>query len=73
MLHSTTRDVAGCNYGQRMPPYLRPATDFMESFQQDVTPSMRGILIDWLVEVGVSVCSRPFPFSMVMCQVVMWA
>lgn len=39
----------------------RPATDFMESMQQDINSSMRGILIDWLVEVGISVCSsHPF-------------
>ncbi|CAN8320650.1 unnamed protein product [Cochlearia groenlandica] len=30
----------------------RPAIDFMERVQKDVNPSMRGILIDWLVEVS---------------------
>lgn len=30
----------------------RPTTDFMEVMQKDINPSMRGILIDWLVEVG---------------------
>eukprot|EP00271_Cylindrocystis_brebissonii_P022274 TRINITY_DN8512_c0_g2_i1.p1 TRINITY_DN8512_c0_g2~~TRINITY_DN8512_c0_g2_i1.p1 ORF type:complete len:430 (+),score=53.89 TRINITY_DN8512_c0_g2_i1:283-1572(+) len=30
----------------------RPTTDFMELRQQDITASMRGILIDWLVEVA---------------------
>ncbi|KAB2629408.1 cyclin-A2-2-like [Pyrus ussuriensis x Pyrus communis] len=30
----------------------RPSTDYMERLQQDITPSMRGILIDWLVEVS---------------------
>ncbi|XP_024930290.2 cyclin-A2-1 isoform X1 [Ziziphus jujuba] len=30
----------------------RPSTDYMEMLQQDITPSMRGILIDWLVEVS---------------------
>lgn len=29
----------------------RPSTDFMEVVQKDITPSMRAILIDWLVEV----------------------
>ena len=29
----------------------RPTTNFMEVMQQDINPSMRGILIDWLVEV----------------------
>ncbi|CAI9786621.1 unnamed protein product [Fraxinus pennsylvanica] len=30
----------------------RPATDFMERVQRDINPSMRAILIDWLVEVA---------------------
>eukprot|EP00249_Psilotum_nudum_P011730 c23349_g1_i2 orf=384-1925(+) len=30
----------------------RPKTDFMETIQQDINASMRGILIDWLVEVA---------------------
>jgi len=30
---------------------LRPSTDYMEKVQQDITPSMRGVLVDWLVEV----------------------
>jgi cyclin A len=30
----------------------RPGTEFMEVLQQDINPSMRGILIDWLVEVA---------------------
>ncbi|ESQ31032.1 hypothetical protein EUTSA_v10011442mg [Eutrema salsugineum] len=30
----------------------RPAIDFMERVQKDVNPSMRGILVDWLVEVS---------------------
>lgn len=30
----------------------RPSTTYMETLQQDITPSMRGILIDWLVEVS---------------------
>ncbi|KAK1275282.1 Cyclin-A1-1 [Acorus gramineus] len=30
----------------------RPATDFMELVQKDISPSMRAILIDWLVEVA---------------------
>ncbi|GAU41974.1 hypothetical protein TSUD_306800 [Trifolium subterraneum] len=29
----------------------RPSTNYMEKLQQDISPSMRGILIDWLVEV----------------------
>ncbi|KAL8216255.1 hypothetical protein R6Q57_023092 [Mikania cordata] len=30
----------------------RPAIDFMEKVQKDINPSMRAILIDWLVEVA---------------------
>eukprot|EP00245_Coleochaete_scutata_P015595 TRINITY_DN702_c0_g1_i1.p1 TRINITY_DN702_c0_g1~~TRINITY_DN702_c0_g1_i1.p1 ORF type:complete len:298 (-),score=51.27 TRINITY_DN702_c0_g1_i1:993-1886(-) len=30
----------------------RPATDFMENLQQDINSNMRGILVDWLVEVA---------------------
>ncbi|CAH8388876.1 unnamed protein product [Eruca vesicaria subsp. sativa] len=30
----------------------RPVADFMERIQKDVTESMRGILVDWLVEVA---------------------
>ncbi|KAL6985349.1 hypothetical protein U1Q18_018725 [Sarracenia purpurea var. burkii] len=30
----------------------RPSVSYMEMLQQDITPSMRGILIDWLVEVS---------------------
>ncbi|EEF45957.1 cyclin A, putative [Ricinus communis] len=29
----------------------RPSTNYMERLQHDITPNMRGILIDWLVEV----------------------
>ncbi|CAM0875910.1 unnamed protein product [Alopecurus aequalis] len=30
----------------------RPATDYIERVQADITPNMRGILVDWLVEVA---------------------
>ncbi|XP_007013748.2 PREDICTED: cyclin-A2-2 [Theobroma cacao] len=30
----------------------RPSTNYMGQLQRDITPSMRGILIDWLVEVS---------------------
>uniref|UniRef100_A0A6N2NJZ7 B-like cyclin n=1 Tax=Salix viminalis TaxID=40686 RepID=A0A6N2NJZ7_SALVM len=30
----------------------RPSIDYMEKLQRDISPSMRGILIDWLVEVS---------------------
>ena len=31
----------------------RPSTDYMEKIQEEIDPSMRAILIDWLVEVAV--------------------
>jgi hypothetical protein len=30
----------------------RPRPNYMETLQQDITTSMRGLLIDWLVEVS---------------------
>ncbi|KAL4281392.1 hypothetical protein GQ457_03G045460 [Hibiscus cannabinus] len=30
----------------------RPSTNYMEELQQEINPSMRGILVDWLVEVS---------------------
>ncbi|KAK9698060.1 hypothetical protein RND81_08G079800 [Saponaria officinalis] len=32
----------------------RPSSDYMENMQRDVTSGMRGILVDWLIEVRVS-------------------
>lgn len=31
----------------------RPSTNYMDKLQKYITPIMRGILIDWLVEVSV--------------------
>ncbi|KAJ4851282.1 putative cyclin-A3-1 [Turnera subulata] len=33
-------------------PKRRPLADYIEKVQKDVTPNMRGILVDWLVEVA---------------------
>lgn len=30
----------------------RPSTDYMDKIQKDINPSMRAILVDWLVEVN---------------------
>ena len=30
----------------------RPLIDYIEKVQKDVTPNMRGVLVDWLVEVA---------------------
>lgn len=35
-----------------MDPNRRPLPDYIEKVQKDVTPNMRGILVDWLVEVA---------------------
>lgn len=33
-------------------PRRRPLPDYMEKVQKDVSANMRGILVDWLVEVA---------------------
>jgi cyclin A len=33
-------------------PKRRPLPDYIEKVQKDVSPNMRGILVDWLVEVA---------------------
>ncbi|KAL1222419.1 Cyclin-A3-2 [Cardamine amara subsp. amara] len=33
-------------------PKQKPLPDYIEKVQKDVTPSMRGVLVDWLVEVA---------------------
>ncbi|ERN20534.1 hypothetical protein AMTRI_Chr01g134640 [Amborella trichopoda] len=40
------------NYLRESETKKRPAVDFMEGIQKDITASMRAILIDWLVEVA---------------------
>lgn len=35
-----------------MDPNRRPLPDYIEKIQKDITPNMRGILVDWLVEVA---------------------
>jgi Cyclin, N-terminal domain len=37
----------------------RPSTDFIETIQTDINPSMRAILVDWLVEVIFSLSLSP--------------
>ncbi|KAK6116268.1 hypothetical protein DH2020_049990 [Rehmannia glutinosa] len=36
----------------KMEPKRRPLSDYLEKIQKDVTSNMRGVLIDWLVEVA---------------------
>lgn len=40
------------NYKRSTELERRPSTIYMETLQKDVTPNMRGILVDWLVEVS---------------------
>lgn len=35
-----------------MEPKRRPLPDYMETIQKDVNANMRGVLVDWLVEVA---------------------
>ena len=35
-----------------MEPKRRPLHDYIEQVQTDVSPNMRGVLVDWLVEVA---------------------
>lgn len=35
-----------------MEPKRRPIPDYLEKVQKDVTANMRGVLVDWLVEVA---------------------
>lgn len=43
-----------CQYLRKMEnePKRRPMSDYLEKVQKDVTANMRGILVDWLVEVA---------------------
>ena len=43
----------------------RPATNFMETLQQDINTSMRSILMDWLVEVTKPFYTKLFCFDLV--------
>ena len=39
-------------HNQRLEARMRPNSNYMEETQIDITPTMRGILVDWLVEVA---------------------
>lgn len=36
----------------QMEPKRRPSPDYLEKIQKDVNANMRGVLVDWLVEVA---------------------
>ncbi|XP_075516903.1 putative cyclin-A3-1 [Primulina tabacum] len=44
-------DIYGYLHNMEMEPKRRPLPDYIEKIQKDVTANMRGVLIDWLVEV----------------------
>ncbi|XP_073305220.1 putative cyclin-A3-1 [Primulina huaijiensis] len=45
-------DIYGYLHNMEMEVERRPLADYLEKIQKDVTANMRGILIDWLVEVA---------------------
>ncbi|KAL5559113.1 hypothetical protein UlMin_035324 [Ulmus minor] len=52
MCGSYVSDVYEYLHELEMDPRRRPLPDYIEKVQTDVTPNMRGILVDWLVEVA---------------------
>ncbi|CAN1776245.1 Putative cyclin-A3-1 [Linum perenne] len=44
-------------YLHKLEPKRRPLPDYIEKIQTEVSPNMRGILVDWLVEVAVAYLS----------------
>lgn len=40
------------NYKIQADPQRRPLPNYLESVQKDINANMRGILVDWLVEVA---------------------
>ncbi|KAF3446591.1 hypothetical protein FNV43_RR11771 [Rhamnella rubrinervis] len=45
-------DVYAHLHELEMDPNRRPLPDYIEKIQKDITPNMRGVLVDWLVEVA---------------------
>ncbi|KZV54549.1 hypothetical protein F511_01347 [Dorcoceras hygrometricum] len=45
-------DIYGYLHSMEMDVKRRPLADYLEKIQKDVTANMRGILLDWLVEVA---------------------
>ncbi|KAJ9166296.1 hypothetical protein P3X46_021071 [Hevea brasiliensis] len=45
-------DIYEYLHKMEMDPKRRPLPDYIEKVQKDVSPNMRGILVDWLVEVA---------------------
>lgn len=45
------------SFGGSLQLERKPSTNYMEKLQTDINPSMRGILVDWLVEVSLMVAA----------------
>ncbi|PON46889.1 Cyclin [Trema orientale] len=45
-------DIYAYLHEMEVDPKRRPLPDYIEKVQKDITPGMRGILVDWLVEVA---------------------
>lgn len=52
MLNAKLKDYYYFWLKLQVKPKQRPLPDYMEKVQKDVTPTMRGVLVDWLVEVA---------------------
>ncbi|KAJ8762605.1 hypothetical protein K2173_008044 [Erythroxylum novogranatense] len=52
MCESYVSDIYDYLHKMEVDPKRRPLPDYIEKVQIDVTPNMRGILMDWLVEVA---------------------
>lgn len=61
-------------YGYSFQLKNRPWENFMETVQNDITPNMRGILVDWLVEVcGHSHPVFNFSTKLILISTILWS
>lgn len=52
-----TTTILTVSFGESLQLKMKPLTNYMEKLQTDINPSMRGILVDWLVEVSLMVAA----------------
>ncbi|XP_030538009.2 putative cyclin-A3-1 isoform X2 [Rhodamnia argentea] len=52
MCRAYVADIYEYLHKMEMEPHRRPLPDYLEKVQKDVTANMRGILVDWLIEVA---------------------
>ncbi|KAM7280825.1 hypothetical protein ACFE04_007959 [Oxalis oulophora] len=45
-------DISKYLHNLEADPQRRPSPDYIRTIQKDITPNMRGVLVDWLVEVA---------------------